>query len=126
MANELEVAEELSNSSPEQAMELLSSIGKTFFESAFFCLQAWSFKTLFLGDLVLVKVKSFIHSFINDFLLPVKRNIEASDEEGMKMKEQAILNLGKMLSKHGKAEGNVRVLEWHMTSKLSIFLRINL
>jgi len=60
VANELEVAEELSNSSPEQAMELLSSI--------------------------------------------VKRNIEASDEEGMKMKEQAILNLGKMLSKHGKAE----------------------
>lgn len=28
MANELEVAEELANSSPDQAMELLSSIGK--------------------------------------------------------------------------------------------------
>ncbi|XP_015750865.1 PREDICTED: 26S proteasome non-ATPase regulatory subunit 11-like [Acropora digitifera] len=60
MANELEVAEELANSSPEQAMELLSSI--------------------------------------------VKRDFEASDEEGIKMKEQAILNLGKLLSKHGKAE----------------------
>lgn len=35
----------------------------------------------------------------------VKRDIEASDEEGIKMKEQAILNLGKLLSKHGKAEG---------------------
>ena len=28
MANEIELAEELSNSSPERAMELLSSIGK--------------------------------------------------------------------------------------------------
>ena len=28
MANELELAEEMSNSSPERAMELLSSIGK--------------------------------------------------------------------------------------------------
>lgn len=38
-----------------------------------------------------------------DFL--VKRDIKAGDEDGIKMKEQAILNLGKMLSKHGKAEG---------------------
>ncbi|XP_068750693.1 26S proteasome non-ATPase regulatory subunit 11-like [Montipora capricornis] len=60
MANELEVAEELASSSPEQGMELLSSI--------------------------------------------VKRNFETGDEEGIKMKEQAILSLGKMLSKHGKAE----------------------
>ncbi|KAL9967633.1 hypothetical protein ACROYT_G025907 [Oculina patagonica] len=60
MANEIELAEELSNSEPERAMELLSSI--------------------------------------------VKRDIQAGDEEGIKMKEQAILNLGKMLSKHGKAE----------------------
>ncbi|XP_020622546.1 26S proteasome non-ATPase regulatory subunit 11-like [Orbicella faveolata] len=60
MATELELAEEMSNSSPERAMELLSSI--------------------------------------------VKRDIQAGDEEGIKMKEQAILNLGKMLSKHGKAE----------------------
>ena len=29
MANELELAEEMSNSSPEQAMELFSSIGNT-------------------------------------------------------------------------------------------------
>lgn len=36
----------------------------------------------------------------------VKRDIRADDEDGIKMKEQAILNLGKMLSKHGKAEGN--------------------
>ena len=35
----------------------------------------------------------------------VKRDIQAGDEDGIKMKEQAILNLGKMLSKHGKAEG---------------------
>lgn len=35
----------------------------------------------------------------------VKRDIQAGDEEGIKMKEQAILNLGKTLSKHGKAEG---------------------
>ena len=35
----------------------------------------------------------------------MKRDFEASDEEGIKMKEQAILNLGKLLSKHGKAEG---------------------
>ncbi|KAJ7375485.1 26S proteasome non-ATPase regulatory subunit 11 [Desmophyllum pertusum] len=60
MANELELAAEMSNSNPEQAMELLSSI--------------------------------------------VKRDIRADDEDGIKMKEQAILNLGKMLSKHGKAE----------------------
>ena len=32
MANELELAEEMSNSSPEQAMELLSSIGNTLSE----------------------------------------------------------------------------------------------
>ena len=32
MANELELAEEMSNSSPEQAMELLSSIGSTLSE----------------------------------------------------------------------------------------------
>lgn len=37
--------------------------------------------------------------------LLVKRDIRAGDEEGIKMKEQAILNLGNMLSKHGKAEG---------------------
>ncbi|KAM7448508.1 26S proteasome non-ATPase regulatory subunit 11 [Porites harrisoni] len=60
MANELELAEEMSNSSPEQAMELLSSI--------------------------------------------VKRDISNNDEEGIKMKEQAILTLGNLLSKHGKAE----------------------
>ena len=35
----------------------------------------------------------------------MKRNFETGDEEGIKMKEQAILSLGKMLSKHGKAEG---------------------
>ncbi|RMX44863.1 hypothetical protein pdam_00020311 [Pocillopora damicornis] len=58
--NELDLAEEMANSSPEQAMELLSSI--------------------------------------------VKRDIRTGDEEGIKMKEQAILNLGNMLSKHGKAE----------------------
>ena len=38
-------------------------------------------------------------------LFTVKRDIQGGDEEGIKMKEQAILNLGKMLSKHGKAEG---------------------
>lgn len=42
--------------------------------------------------------------FMSSFLI-VKRDIQAGDEEGIKMKEQAILNLGKMLSKHGKAEG---------------------
>ena len=41
------------------------------------------------------------------FGMVVKRDFEASDEEGMKMKEQAILSLGKMLSKHGKAEGEI-------------------
>lgn len=40
-----------------------------------------------------------------NFFVLVKRDFEASDEEGIKMKEQAILNLGKLLSKHGKAEG---------------------
>ena len=39
----------------------------------------------------------------SDFV--VKRDIQAGDEDGIKMKEQAILNLGKLLSKHGKAEG---------------------
>lgn len=34
----------------------------------------------------------------------VKRDFRTGDEEGIKMKEQAILNLGNMLSKHGKAE----------------------
>ena len=37
--------------------------------------------------------------------LLVKRDFRTGDEEGIKMKEQAILNLGNMLSKHGKAEG---------------------
>ena len=35
----------------------------------------------------------------------VKRDIRTGDEEGIKMKEQAVLNLGNILSKHGKAEG---------------------
>lgn len=35
MANELELAEEMSNSSPEQAMELLSSIGNTLSEFSY-------------------------------------------------------------------------------------------
>lgn len=47
--------------------------------------------------------KLFCHSM--NFFVLVKRDFEASDEEGIKMKEQAILNLGKLLSKHGKAEG---------------------
>ncbi|KXJ17356.1 26S proteasome non-ATPase regulatory subunit 11A [Exaiptasia diaphana] len=60
MANELERAKEIENSSPEEAMELLSSI--------------------------------------------VKRNITGDDDEGLKMKEQAILNLSTLLSKTNKAE----------------------
>ena len=53
--------------------------------------------------------RSFLHEFFLQlsFGMVVKRDFEASDEEGMKMKEQAILSLGKMLSKHGKAEGEV-------------------
>lgn len=53
--------------------------------------------------------KSFLHEFFLQlsFGMVVKRDFEASDEEGMKMKEQAILSLGKMLSKHGKAEGEI-------------------
>lgn len=66
---------------------------------------------MFLGDLVFVKIESFIHSFIIDLTFSVvKRDIGASDEEGIKMKEQAILRLGNMLSKHGKAEGNTTCL----------------
>ena len=38
----------------------------------------------------------------------VKRDISSNDEEGIKMKEQAILSLGNLLSKHGKAEGKVK------------------
>lgn len=44
-------------------------------------------------------------NLVTQLLFIVKRDIQAGDEEGIKMKEQAILNLGKMLSKHGKAEG---------------------
>lgn len=39
------------------------------------------------------------------YCLLVKRDIRTGDEEGIKMKEQAVLNLGNILSKHGKAEG---------------------
>ncbi|KAK2562154.1 26S proteasome non-ATPase regulatory subunit 11 [Acropora cervicornis] len=77
MANELEVAEELANSSPEQAMELLSSI--------------------------------------------VKRDFEASDEEGIKMKEQAILNLGKTW-RANQVELCNECIEWAMQEKRT-FLR---
>ena len=51
------------------------------------------------------KVESNFSMNLAQLLFIVKRDIQAGDEEGIKMKEQAILNLGKMLSKHGKAEG---------------------
>lgn len=111
MANELEVAEELSNSSPEQAMELLSSIGKTLFEKRYFIVTLLFFQKYFFLDSQSCHYRKVF--FINEFFLHmsfgtvVKRDFEASDEEGMKMKEQAILSLGKMLSKHGKAEGEM-------------------
>lgn len=41
----------------------------------------------------------------------VKRDISNNDEEGIKMKEQAILSLGNLLSKHGKAEGKVTIFK---------------
>ena len=46
----------------------------------------------------------------------VKRDISSNDEEGIKMKEQAILSLGNLLSKHGKAEGKVKHLQVGSTS----------
>lgn len=52
-----------------------------------------------------VDSKLGIFNEFTQLLFIVKRDIQAGDEEGIKMKEQAILNLGKMLSKHGKAEG---------------------
>ena len=58
---------------------------------------------MFLNAIAPVKNDFF---FIPSSTFVVKRDIGAGDEEGIKMKEQAILNLGKMLSKHGKAEGN--------------------
>ena len=69
------------------------------------------FKNTFFWTVDLVSTEKLF--FINEFFLHmsfgmvVKRDFEASDEEGMKMKEQAILSLGKMLSKHGKAEGEM-------------------
>lgn len=42
---------------------------------------------------------------LSSFLPIVKRNITADDDEGLKMKEQAILNLSILLSKTNKAEG---------------------
>ena len=38
-------------------------------------------------------------------ILPVKRNVDNSDEEGIKMKEQAILELGQLLAETKQAEG---------------------
>ena len=41
------------------------------------------------------------------FLFAVKRNIRQGEDEEIKMKEQAILNLGTLLAKHGKAGGKL-------------------
>ena len=64
-----------------------------------------------------------MYSFFKMSFGVVKRDFEASDEEGIKMKEQAILSLGKMLSKHGKAEGEVIWIkldyEFKVASRLS-------
>ena len=107
MATELELAEEMSNSSPERAMELLSSIGEYSLVCLILC-SYFSLYVMFLMHAVMGKTKVNWAKFFNEFtqlLFIVKRDIQAGDEEGIKMKEQAILNLGKMLSKHGKAEG---------------------
>lgn len=107
MATELELAEEMSNSSPERAMELLSSIG----EPQFLMLNIMSMliSLCYVSDTVMGKTKVNWAFSMNlnlaQLLFVVKRDIQAGDEEGIKMKEQGILNLGKMLSKHGKAEG---------------------
>ena len=61
MANELEVAEELSNSSPEQAMELLSSIGKTLLNKRYVIVTLFFSKILFSGHSILSVPKSFRH-----------------------------------------------------------------
>lgn len=39
----------------------------------------------------------------NDLFLPVKKDFE-NDEEGTRCKEQAIMDLGNLYAKHGKAE----------------------
>ena len=104
MATELELAEEMSNSSPERAMELLSSIGEP--QSRMLNIMFTFISLCYVSDAVMGKSKvTFQWILIAQFFFIVKRDIQAGDEEGIKMKEQAILNLGKMLSKHGKAEG---------------------
>ena len=105
MANELELAEEMSNSSPEQAMELFSSIGNTLSDFWYQTFIPFHQK-LFFFDACAPKLTSFLSFWWMTFL--VKRDISNNDEEGIKMKEQAILSLGNLLSKHGKAEGKVK------------------
>ena len=106
MANELELAEEMSNSSPEQAMELFSSIGNTLSEFWYQIFILFHQKLFFFFDACAPKLTSFL--FFWSMTSLVKRDISNNDEEGIKMKEQAILSLGKLLSKHGKAEGKVK------------------
>ena len=61
MANELELAEEMSNSSPEQAMELLSSIGNTLSEFSYQILSFFAKNCFFFR--CLCSKMNFFYSF---------------------------------------------------------------
>ena len=44
------------------------------------------------------------------FPFSVKQDVETSDDEGMRIKEQSILELGQLLAKTGQADGKLSII----------------
>jgi len=70
------------------------------YEAAFNILHSLS---IFSFYMVLIYIWNFIFSCI----LKVSKDVVSSDEEGIRIKEQAILDLGALLTETKKAKGNL-------------------
>jgi len=70
------------------------------YEAAFNILHSLS---IFSFYMILIYIWNFIFSCI----LKVSKDVVSSDEEGIRIKEQAILDLGALLTETKKAKGNL-------------------
>ena len=55
----------------------------------------------------------------------VKKDIQDGDEEGVKDKETAIIELGTLLASTQQADGNINMPFTYLTASLDTFIRIN-